>query len=109
MLPAIAAVAAVWLPVSAVHPVVVASTSLNPVAPFHHHRCSEPLKDLTMRNFLVTNTTMPRCAAIVVWCRSSWTNERSRGISARRAIALDCELLQLSSASVSASGSLIGW
>ena len=58
-------------------PAVVAETFWNCVLPDSSHRCSEPLADCRIRNFLVARTTMPRCtASILPWCML-WPNCRA--------------------------------
>ena len=69
MLPeVIACWAALVLAVIAGMPAVVVETFWNCVLPDSSHRCSDPLADCRMRNFLVARTTMPRCtASILPW------------------------------------------
>ena len=78
MLPdVIACWAALVLAVSACMPEVVAETFWNCVLPDSSHRCSEPLADCTIRNFLVARTTIPRCTASILCLCMLWPNWRT--------------------------------
>ena len=57
---------ALVLAVSAWVPAVVVETFWKCVLPDSSHRRSDPLADLTIRNFLVASTTMPRCTASIL-------------------------------------------
>lgn len=91
MLPVdIAEVAAAAEPVIAVMAVLLV-VALTTFAPFSHHRCREPFEDLTRMKFLVASSTMPRCAAMVVWCLPCiWVKFLIEDIEARVLRALLC-------------------
>ena len=61
--PAIAALAAAVLPVSAVVPAMLAATFVIFVAPDSHHTLNEPFAARMRTNFLVARTTVPRSKA----------------------------------------------